>query len=172
MTRGRFALGLGCLLAGTVCGCASSYAWKPSVPQEVRRVTVSTFRNESDVSEAGAVATRQLLREIQREGTFRLCASDEAALDIQGVVKSVSAAMLAYDRRTGASAAAYECRARVEVSVVDRRTRRVVISSRPYEASVGFTAREDLTTAMRDVTGRVMDDLSRRIVDDMLSTKW
>ena len=45
-----------------VCGCAA-YSWRSGVPAEMRTVSVSTFRNESDLTELGAVAARQVLRE-------------------------------------------------------------------------------------------------------------
>ena len=52
----------------------------------MRTVSVPTFRNETDVLELGAVATRQTLREFQREGTFRIASQDDAALEVQAVL--------------------------------------------------------------------------------------
>ena len=49
-------------------GCGTSYSWRPAVPEDMRTVSVPSFRNESDVQELGAVVTRQVLREFQREG--------------------------------------------------------------------------------------------------------
>ena len=81
--RGLAALALATALAG----CGTSYAWRPTVPERMRTVCVPTFANETDVSEMGAVAARQVLREIQREGTFRVATADDAAIEVQGVVK-------------------------------------------------------------------------------------
>ena len=99
------------------CGCGTSYSWRSSVPEEMRTVSVPTFRNESAVSELGAVATRQILREFQREGTFRIRRAGDAALEVQGVVKSASFSTLAYDRKIYGRLAASEFRAEAEVSV-------------------------------------------------------
>ena len=82
----RFAFAL--VFATLLAGCASSYCWRPAVPQKMRSVCVPTFRNETGVQELGAIATRQLLREIQREGTFKIRNAGDAAVEIQGVVKS------------------------------------------------------------------------------------
>ena len=165
-------LGAGCLLLGILCGCASSYSWKPSVPKEMRTVCVPTFRNETDVSELGAVATRQLLREIQREGTFKIRNAGEAALEIQGVVKTVGCKIGAYNRRTEMALNAYNLMAVAEVSVVDKRAHKVLADNLRFTAKTEFTSGRDLTTAMRNASGRLMDDLARQVVDKMLGLKW
>ena len=85
------------LAAFALAGCAS-YRWTSPVPSDMRTVCVPTFRNESDVVEIGAVAARQVLREFQREGTFKIAPADEAAIEVQGVVKFASAALIHFKR--------------------------------------------------------------------------
>ena len=155
-----------------VCGCATDYSWRPSVPEAMRTVSVPTFRNESEVNELGAVASRQLLREFQREGTFKIRTAGDAALEIQGVVKSANCGMSAYDRRTRGRMAAYDCFAVVEVSVIDKRNRKVLIDNRKYKAEASVTSGQDVTTSMRDASGRLADDLARQVVNDVLNLKW
>ena len=160
------------VFALVLCGCASSYRWRSSVPQEVRTVCVPTFRNESEVNELGAVASRQLLREFQREGTFKIRTAGDAALEIQGVVKSANCTMSAYDRRIRGRIAAYDCFATAEVSVIDKRNRKVLIDNRKYRAETSVTSGQDITTSMRDASGRLADDLARQVVNDVLNLKW
>ncbi len=160
------------MLLGGLCGCASSYCWRPSVPQAMRTVHVPTFRNESGVQELGAIATRQLLREIQREGTFKIRNAGEAAVEIQGVIKSAGSAVGAYDRTTEMALNAYDYTAVAEVSVIDKRSRKVLADNLKFTASTRFTSGRDLTTAMRNASGRLMDDLSRQVVDSLLGLKW
>ena len=159
-------------VSAAVCGCSSSYSWRSSVPEEVRTVSVPTFRNESNVSEFGAVATRQLLREFQREGTFRIRTAGDAAIEIQGVIKSVSPTLTAYDRRSGGRIAGYDVSATAEISVIDKRSRKVLVDNRRYVARATFTAGQDKTTAVRDASGRLADDLAQQVVDDLLNLKW
>ena len=142
------------------------------MPEEVRTVSVPTFRNESDVSEFGAVATRQLLREFQREGTFRIRTTGDSAIEIQGVIKSVTPSISAYNRRQGGRIAGYGVSATAEISVVDKRNRKVLVDNRKYVAKATFTAGQDRTTAIRDASGRLADDLARQVVDDLLNLKW
>lgn len=165
-------LGAWCVVAtgfAAVCGCATDYGWRSSVPKEMRTVSVPTFRNESDVAELGAIATRQVLREIQREGTFRVRDAGEAALEIQGVVKSARPGIQGYDRRANMQLASRKLTVNAEVSVIDKRTRKVLIDNRTYTAEAVFTSRQDLTTAERDASGRVAEDLARQVVDDLLT---
>ena len=167
-------LGAWYLALGSACfmGCATDYSWRPSVPEEVRTVSVPTFRNESNVSEFGAVATRQLLREFQREGTFKIRTTGDSAIEIQGVIKSVTPSLSAYNRRQGGRVAAYDISATAEISVIDKRSRKVLVDNRKYVANATFTAGQDKTTAVRDASGRLADDLAQKVVDDLLNFKW
>ena len=158
-----------CLALG---GCGTSYSWRSSVPENLRTVSVPTFRNESDVMELGAIATRQVLREFQREGTFKVRSSDEAAIEVQGVIKSAKTDINAYDRRSGMRTSAYKAQTVAEVSVIDHRSGKVRVNNRKYVAQADFTAGQDLTTAQRDASGRLAEDLARQVVDDVLNLKW
>lgn len=158
--------------AAILAGCWTSYCWRSQVPVEKRTVTVPTFANETDVMELGAVASRQLLREIQREGTFRIANDDDAALEVQGVVKGLGASGVSYDRRAGARYSSFTLVAIVEVSVVDKAKRAVLVDAKRYTASASVTASQDLMTAKRDASGRIMDDLARQVVDDLLNIKF
>jgi len=155
-----------------VTGCGTSYSWRSNVPSEMRTVSVPTFRNDSDLAELGAVASRQILREFQREGTFALRRNADAALEIQGTVKSVSAGGVAYSRFTYGRQHACEMKTVVEVSVVDKKNGRVLIDSRIYQAQTSMMSGQDITTAQRDASGRLADDLARQVVDDVLNIKW
>ena len=160
------------LAAGLLAGCGTSYSWRSGVPADRRTVVVPTFANETDVAELGAVAARQLLREIQREGTFRIAPEGEAALEVQGVVKKVSRGGVSYDRRTGMRYAGFTLKAEVEISVVDKARRAVVVDGKRYLASTPLTSSQDIKTSTRDASGRLMDDLARQVVDDLLQLKF
>ena len=159
------------LAAFALAGCAS-YRWTSSVPADMRTVSVPTFRNESDLVEFGAVTTRQVLREFQREGTFKIATSDDAAVEVQGVVKVASAGLIYFKREM--SMRAFEQRLTVvaDVSVVDRRSGKVVVNNRRYVADTTYFSDTDIATARRDASGRVAEDLARQIVDDVTSCRW
>lgn len=159
-------------LLALMTGCATSYSWKSNVPSTARKITVTTFRNESDLAEIGSLATRQILRELQREGTFKIVSTDEATLEIQGTVTKVSSSTVGHDRRQQMRLSASELKAVVEVTVVDRRNGTLLIDNRKYKPTVSFTTLQDKSTAERDAAGRLADELSKMVVDDLLNLKW
>lgn len=158
--------------AVALCGCGANYRWRPSVPDDMRTVAVPTFRNASDLQEVGAVAARQVLREFQREGTFKIRSADDAALEIQGEVTSVRSANEAYDRRSGLRVTGSAVTGTFRVSVVDKKAGKVLVDNRVYEAHATYAAGQDRTTAERDASGRLAEDLARQVVDDVLNLKW
>ena len=153
-------------------GCASSYSWRPNVPEKFRTVSVPEFRNESQLNELGATMTRQMLREFQREGTFKIKRAGDAALEIQGTVKQVSSSSGGYNRRIGMRYNAYEMKVMAEVSVIDKINGLVLVDNRMFTAETEFTAGQDLSTSERDAAGRVADHLARQVVDMVRSLKF
>ncbi len=157
--------------AVALAGC-SSYRWTSSVPKDMRTVSVPTFRNETEVVELGSLATRQVLREFQREGTFKLASSDAAAIEVQGVLKSAPSQLLSYKRGESMRVTEHVLTLKAEVSVVDRRNGKVIVDNRPYQAETSFYSDTDVVTARRDASARLAEDLARQVVDDVVAWKW
>lgn len=160
------------LTLALAAGCATSYSWKLRVPAAMRTVCVPSFRNETSLAEIGAISTRQVAREFQREGTFRLAAADDAALEIQGTVKSLMNGVVGYNRRTLSRHVTSELQMVAVVSVIDKREGKVLVDNRKYLAQTSMVVGQDATTAERDASGRLADDLARQVVDDVLNLKW
>lgn len=155
------------LILALAAGCAG-YSWRSSVPAEMRTVQVPVFRDHSGLTETGPVVTRQILREFQREGTFRIC-SDGAALEVQGVVLSAAASGVNANYKTGSRNHGGDLVLKAKVSVIDKRGGRVLVDNREYQGSAPFSAQQDNTTAFRDAAGRAADALAQRVVDDVLN---
>lgn len=153
-----------------VAGCRA-YTWTSTVPAELRRVAVPTFRNESDVTELGNVVTRQVLREFQREGTYKIASTDDCAIEIQGVLKDAHQHAIAYERKTGLRNREHRLQVSAEVSFINKKTGQVLVNNRRYRAQTTFLANDDILTAERDASGRIAEDLARQIVDDALAIK-
>ena len=97
---------------------------------------------------------------------------DDAALEVQAVLKSAHPGLLNYKR--GQSMRAFEQRLtlKADVSLVDRRNGKVLFDNRPYVAETTFFSDTDIVTARRDASGRLAEDLARQIVDDVAGYKW
>lgn len=156
-----------------LAGCRTPYSWSSDVPQSLRTVSVPTFRNESDITELGVLASTQILREFQREGTFKLSRPDDAAVEVQGVIKSAIASYNGGNIRSGQRM--YDCNLELtaEVSVVERINGRVLFDNKIYTARTTFvTGTIDLVSAQRDASRRVVEDLATQVVDDVLAVQW
>ena len=79
-------LGLALGFLALLSGCAG-YTWGTSVPEEYRTVAVPVFENLTEVSEMGPTVTQYTLREFQREGSFKVVRPDDAAIEVQGVIR-------------------------------------------------------------------------------------
>ena len=157
-------------LAAFAAGC-SSYRWEPAVPAGMRTVSVPVFRNEGNVTALGDEVTRQLLRELQREGSFRLARPGDAAVEVQGSVKSSDPRAFAYGRHTGARIREHELKATATVSFIDKKAGKVLVDGRRYRARVTFAAGDDVLTGSRDASRRLAEELARQIADDLVSWK-
>ncbi|MBP5791007.1 MAG: hypothetical protein J6W80_01955 [Kiritimatiellae bacterium] len=151
-----------------LAGCAA-YSWRPTVPAGLRTVAVPTMRNESDVTELGNLATREILREFQREGTMKIASVGDAAIEIQGIALSAQAGVSSYSRSTSWRNLEYTFDGEFEISVVDKRNGKVLIEAKRYKAHTTFLSSTDILTAKRDAAGRLAEDLARQVVDDVLS---
>lgn len=158
------------LLVLAFAGCAN-YTWRSSVPERVRTVHVPTFRDASGLTETGPVVTRQVLREFQREGTFKV-RGDDAALEIQGEVVSATSRDRNADYKAGSRLYGGSLELKAKVSVIDKTRGLVLVDNREYVGEAPYSALQDSTTAFRDAAGRAADDLARRIVDDVLKLKF
>lgn len=159
------------LLAVLLVGC-QSYSWRPTVPEEMRSVSVPVFRNGTRITELGAKVTTQVLREFQREGTFRLATPEDCAIEIQGELQDDSRQIIGIERVTGTRSNEFRLTVTALVSFIDKRSGKVVVSERRYGAETTFLVNDDLLTGERDASGRLAEDLARQIVDDALMIKW
>lgn len=158
---------LAALALVAAAGCAA-YSWRPEIPADARTVAVPAFRNDSDITEFGDILTRQILREIQRDGVFRIAAPGEAAIEIQGSVANASSHTVAYERRTGARNREHAFSAVAKASFIDRRSSKVLADGRKYKGRTTFLSNDDVLTGERDASGRLAEDIARQIADDLL----
>ncbi len=153
-------------------GCAS-YTWKSNVPNDKRTVFVSAVRNESEVLEMGNVLSRQLAREFQREGTYKLSDAENCALEVQCTIKVLPLNLLLNtDRESNSRRRSWRYKAEAIVSFIDKKAGKVLVDNRKYEGYTSFYSDNDLLSAKRGASGRIAEDIARQIVDDALDLKW
>ena len=159
------------LMAGLLCcGCAS-YHVRSAVPADKRTISVAEFENESGFPEIDAIVTQYTLRELQREGTFKLAKPGDAALKIFGRVTRSHAEGIHYDRNYNARASEYRHTLTVRFSLWDTATGKMLIDDQPVKVNSTFMTRGDMLTGLQDSMPRLAKDAARTIVDTVLA-QW
>jgi hypothetical protein len=149
-------------------GCAG-YSWGTSVPKEYRKVSVPVFENLTTVSEIGPIVTQCTLREFQREGSFRIVRPEEADIEVQGVLSSMSRDGIAYDRGQGMRASEYRYVVVADVSFVDKRNGKIMLERKGIKGETSFLTQNDLLTGQRNASFRIASDIARQIVNDAVA---
>jgi hypothetical protein len=158
------ALSVQALLSGCV-----GYTWGTSVPEEYRKVSVPVFENLTTVSEIGPIVTQYTLREFQREGSFRIVRPEDAAIEVQGTLRSMTRSGVAYDRGRGMRASEYRYEVVADVVFVDKRNGKVLLDRRGIVGETTYLTNDDLLTGQRNASFRIADDIARQIVNEALA---
>ena len=169
MTMNGFIRILTLAVLAMASGCAS-YTWKSSVPEEYRTVSVPVFENRTNAAELGPIATQYTLREFQREGTFKIRRSGDAAIEVQAAIVKADRHAFTYDRAYGTRGRSYRYVVSAEVSIIDKKAGKVLVNNRKYTTETTFLSQGDLLTGQRNAAARIAQDLGRQIVDDL--TSW
>ena len=151
-------------------GCAS-YRFTSKVPAEMRTIAVPVFENESDFPELDAIATQYTLREFQREGTFKIKPTKEAAYKLIGCVTRANPKSLTYDRNYNSKTSEYQHTVVVKITLIETSSGKILIDDLPIKARTTFLTQGDMLTGMQDAYPRIAKELSRSIVDTVLA-QW
>ena len=151
------------LLAG--CG---SYHVTSGVPEEVRTISVPVFENKTGFPEFGAIATQYTLREIQREGTFKIAPLESASYKLLCTVSTDQRAV-SFNRSYGSRALEYRYKLIASVTLIERGTGKLLLDNVPVTAATTFLTHDDMLTGMQNATPRISKELSRAILDMVLA---
>lgn len=149
-------------------GCAN-YRWTSRVPDEIRTVSVPVFENRTKSAELGPIVTQFTLREFQREGTFAVRRAGDATIEVQGAIVKAERNPIAFARGYGMRAGEYRYHVTAEVAIVNKDSGKVLQEGRKYTAETTFMVQNDLLTGQRNAAQRIAAELSRQIVDDVVS---
>lgn len=151
-----------------VTGCAT-YRFGSSVPEELRTISVPVFENDSGYPEIDAIVTQYVLREFQREGTFKIKDTKSSSLKLLGKLVKSDLTPLSYDRNYGSRASEYRYALVAEITLVERSTGKLLLDGVKIKANTTFLTHGDMLTGMQDAYPRIAKELSRSIVDAVLA---
>lgn len=149
-------------------GCAG-YSWGTSVPEGYRKVAVPVFENLTTTAELGPIVTQYTLREFQREGSYRIVRPEDAVIEVQGVIRSLSRGGVAYDRGRGMRAQEYRYVVIADVSFIDKKNGKVLLERKGIKGETTFLTNDDLLTGQKNASFRIADDIARQIVNDAVA---
>ncbi len=149
-------------------GC-STYRFRSSVPEELRTIAVPVFENDSGYPEIDAVVTQYVLREFEREGTFKISSMDNASLKLLGKLVKSDIQSLNYDRNYGSRTSEYRYSLVVEITLVERGTGKLLIDGMKVKANTTFLTYGDMLTGLQDAQPRIAKELARAIADAVLA---
>ena len=149
-------------------GCAG-YTWGTSVPKEYRKVFVPVFENLTNVSELGPIVTQYTLREFQREGSFRIVRSDDAAIEVQGVLRTTKRETLDYDRGQSMRASEYRYVVTADVLFIDKKSGKILFERKGLQGETTYLTQDDFLTGQKNASFRIASDIARQIVNDALA---
>lgn len=158
------------LCAVLLAGCAH-YRCGSRVPQELRTIAVPVFENASGFPEIDAIVTQYVLRELQREGTFKIAPLQSASLKLLGKLSSADQESLSYDRNYGSLTSEYRHQLTAKITVVERSSGKLLIDDQSIKANTTFLTHGDMLTGLQDAAPRVARELARAIVDTLLA-QW
>ena len=161
-------LALGSLSLFLAAGCAS-YRVGSTVPDELRTIAVPVFENASGFPEIDATVTQYVLREFQREGTFKIASLEDAWVKLLGKLVKSDLQSLNYDRSFGSRTSEYRYALVAEITLVERGTGKLLIDGLPVKANTTFLTHGDMLTGMQDAGPRIAKELSRAIADAVLA---
>jgi hypothetical protein len=150
-----------------ISGCGT-YHVTSGVPEEIRTISVPVFENKTGFPEFGAIATQYTLREIQREGTFKIAPLESASFKLLCTLSTEQRAV-SFNRSYGSRASEYRYKLIASVTLVERSTGKLLLDNVKVEAITSFMTHDDMLTGMQDATPRVSKELSRAIVDTILA---
>lgn len=161
-------LALSITAALLAAGCAT-YHFGSKVPAELRTIAVPVFENASGYPEIDAVVTEYVLREVQREGTFKIKRIDSASLKLLGKLVRSDISAISFDRNYSSRASEYRYALTAEITLVERGTGKLLIDAMPIRADTTFLTSGDMLTGMQDAYPRIAKELSRKIVDAVIA---
>ena len=94
---------------------------------------------------------------------------DDAAIEVQGVIRKMTRLGIAYDRARGMRASEYRYEILADVSFVDRRKGKVLLERKGLQGETTFLTQNDLLTGQKNAAARIAQDLARQIVNEALA---
>ncbi len=151
------------LVAGmSSCGYNLGFS-KPAALQHAKTVTIEMFENNSFEHLAGILVTNAFTDTMQRDGTFKLAASDVADICIRGTVSEIEFHSVRPNPQNTYVSSEIDLTLYVYYQVLDNRTGKIIYQGRLENTSTFFNESGNVQAARESALGyaaqKVAEDL-------------
>jgi hypothetical protein len=160
------------LAAAALCGCAG-YRLGPTngMTAGAKSIEVKSFVNRTMEPRLIEPLNQALRRNLQQDGTYRLCTSDGADVVVTGVITTYNRDALSFLPNDVVAVRDYNLFITAEVKAVDRVSGKVLVNKKVVGRTL-IRVGSDLTSAERQAAPLLAEDLARRITMLLVDGTW
>lgn len=134
-------------------------------------VYVEPFVNDTLQPRLEDEFTRAVRKGLQREGTYRLGHKSDSDIIVKGVIKTYSRQGLSYDPGDLVRVTDYNLVAVTRITAYERDSGRKILEQ-DVPGNTQLTSGSDLTSAERQATPLLAENMARRVVDLLADGTW
>jgi len=145
-------------------GC-TGYRLGSTLPPDIRTVHIPPFENLSGEPQLEIETTRAVVQEIQRDGTLRIAAANDADAVLDVTLVRYEVVPVRFDRDRAKTASEYRQIITAQVTFTKRRSGEVLLDKRPIRGDATFDAVGDMSSSKRTSLPECARDLAHDIVE-------
>ncbi len=154
------------LLAGPF-GCVG-YQLGSMLPSDIQTVHIPTFINETEEPLLEIATTRAVISEVQRDGSLRIAAAEEADAVLTVRLTDFRLQPLAYDRNRRAAAEEYRMFITASIVMIRRDTQEVIVEDARITGDATFFLMGDMTSSKQSGLPDAARDLAQQIISRLV----
>ena len=151
------------LLVVACTGCAG-YRLNSSLPDDIKTISVPTFRNDTAEPDLDRTTTRETISELQRDGTLTIAREETGDIHLKAVITSFTLSPVRYNRNFARVAEQYRVTLRARITVTRESTGAILVED-TTEGFATFEGAGDLATAKRTAIPEAARDLAKEITN-------
>jgi hypothetical protein len=152
-------------------GCGYQLGPTNGISAGSRSVQINLFQNKTWEPRLSEPLATSMRRWIQRDGTYHLETHGDADIIVDGTIDEFNRQAVSFQPTDVLTARDYELSAVAHFTAVERATGKVVASGRVVGNTTIRTG-PDLTSAERQATPLIAEDLARRITSLLVDGSW
>ncbi len=144
-------------------GC-SGYRLGSMLPKDIQSVFVPLAKNDTAEPQLESDVTRAILQEIQRDGSLKIRAEEDADSILYVTISKVELKPLSFESDNRARPNEYRFEVRVKIRLVRTSDETILVRDNRVEGETVFELIGDLTSSKQQVFPELSEDLAKVVV--------